>query len=216
MGAGTEPDQSWQAAPGMASVSIDMPVCERHGIYHTEQQQCGICWREDQRERRSAPARTANKNKLWNSSLAMYSRKIKKIWSNGSGKIECVTCGKIMPEKGGSVVTSPHCGHYFPKGVYWGLAFDERNAAPQCYSCNVWNQGVIPAMRRALVARWGAEAIAELEAYAETWLREKKCGIHPQRPPDMWILGCSEAMKKKNNTKAGLRITKVQTSTEDE
>jgi hypothetical protein len=176
-----------------------MPVCERHGIYYTDAQQCGICWREGQREQRSAPKRTAKKNKEWKAALAIYSRRIKKIWSTGSGELECATCGKKIPEKGDSIVTTSHCGHYFPKGIYWGIAFDLCNAAPQCCQCNTRNQGCIPAMRRQLVKKWGEEAIADLEQRAEVWLREKKCGIHPNRPPEMWIIGKKIELSEKKN-----------------
>lgn len=55
-------------------------------------------------------------------------------FKNGEWVAECITCGQAKPIKG------LQCGHFMSR-QYNVLRYSEENTAPQCYGCNVMQQG---------------------------------------------------------------------------
>lgn len=180
-----------------------MPVCEKHGRYIPEGQHCGACWAEGSLAKKAESKSTATKptkiKQLMDKAQRLFSEKIKGKYCKGKFT-ECWTCGKPVLSKGTSITNTVHCGHYYPKGIYWELAFDELNAGPQCFNCNINTQGVIPAMRNKLVSVWGEDRIKELDHKAERFNLDKKMGIKKSRPEDIWIIGQIELMKRERKS----------------
>ncbi len=88
--------------------------------------------------------------------------------------LPCISCGVGAPE---------HAGHYYPRGLYTGLSFLEINVNGQCSKCNTFLHGNLINYRKGLVRKYGADAVASLEAYAEKvrlykWSREELASIY--------------------------------------
>lgn len=179
-----------------------MPICEKHGTYLKGDEVCGYCWRETSSIKKASSKQTngSTTNKVLRDRVQRnFSKLIKKIHCGENQFTECWTCGKRIYVKGSSVITTAHCGHYFPKGIYWELACDIHNAGIQCYQCNIWNQGVIPAMRTKLVQIWGEENIKDLEKRAESFLLRVKTGQIKSRPDDLWLMAMARKLKEDLN-----------------
>lgn len=63
-----------------------------------------------------------------------FSEYIRRSHSTPNGLAKCVTCGKMDSWR------SLHCGHFMSRR-YQSTRYDEKNCAPQCISCNTFNQG---------------------------------------------------------------------------
>jgi hypothetical protein len=64
---------------------------------------------------------------------AVFSKYIR--YSNAkNGYCTCITCDREYEVK------KIHCGHFISR-QYMSTRWDERNVAPQCYGCNVMQQG---------------------------------------------------------------------------
>jgi len=64
---------------------------------------------------------------------AVFSKYIR--YSNSkNGYCTCITCDREYEVK------KIHCGHFMSR-QYMSTRWDERNVAPQCYGCNVMQQG---------------------------------------------------------------------------
>lgn len=74
----------------------------------------------------------------------------------------CICCGR--PLASGDVGGEFDCGHYRSVGSAPHLRFDERNAHGQRKQCNRWGAGRAVDYRLGLIARLGADVVAELEA----------------------------------------------------
>lgn len=100
--------------------------------------------------------------------FAKYIR-LRDCLDSGGVEGECITCGKPLP------IEKLQCGHFLP-GRRDPIAFDERNAAAQCYQDNVRKQGMWPEFELATIERWGEGITAYLKhAYhnPEKWTAEK-------------------------------------------
>jgi hypothetical protein len=73
----------------------------------------------------------------------------------------CICCG--LPLDHGAVGGGFDCGHYRSVGSAPHLRFDERNAHGQRKQCNRYGGGRAVDYRIGLIARIGAEAVADLE-----------------------------------------------------
>ena len=65
---------------------------------------------------------------------SVFSKYIRTKYANDNGDVECVTCGRYYPIK------KIQCGHFQSRKNY-ATRWDEENVAPQCYGCNVMQQG---------------------------------------------------------------------------
>lgn len=110
----------------------------------------------------------------------------------------CWICLKPVLVTGSDVTKVIHVSHYFPKGVYWRLAFIIENLGLCCYDCNCNNQGIVPAMRPKLVSIHGEEKIKQLEANAEKFMLEKRLRMITNQPDEFWLLANIEDLKKKH------------------
>jgi len=72
---------------------------------------------------------------------AVFSKYIRTKYSN-NGKVECVTCGRQYE------IAKIQNGHFISRKHY-ATRWDEENVAPQCYGCNVMQQG-----QQYLFAKW--------------------------------------------------------------
>ena len=181
-----------------------MPVCEKHTRWIPEGQHCGACWNEGILFKKTESKGTATKpsslKKLKDKAQALFSKKIKSKYCKGKF-VNCWTCGKPVLSKGTGVTDTAHCGHYYPKSTHWEIAYNECNSGIQCYMCNCNSQGIIPAMRNKLVEVWGEDKIKELDNLAEKFMIEKRSGIKKSKPPEMWLIGQIELLKKELKTK---------------
>ena len=176
-----------------------MAVCEKHGRFFKDNEFCGACWAAGSLAKKVESKATASKpsglKRLKDKAQALHSKKIKAIYCKEKFT-NCWTCGKPVLTKGTSVVNTIHCGHYFPKGTYWELAYLLENSGLQCYDCNCNNQGVIPAMRIKLVSIFGESVISKLDKLADKFINEKRAGIKKSQPPEMWLIGQIELLKR--------------------
>lgn len=174
-----------------------MAVCEKHGEIITHPLGCTRCQWADS-EKRKAQKKAVSKSGFYESKPSVLKslkekaqRELRKVvlalYCKGKVFTNCWTCGKPVKVKGTSVVDSIHVGHYFPKGVYWSLAYDLENCGLQCYDCNCNKEGVIPAMRITLVSVHGEEKIKALELRADEFMKLKKIGFHKNQPDPFWI-----------------------------
>lgn len=162
-----------------------MPVCEKHNKYYPADSICVECWRTKKQPFKKKfyaanPTRLNNLRKRVNSEFS----KLIKLMYAAKGYAHCFTCGKLV---GTSGLFGAHCGHYFTKSTYWGMAYDVRNAGIQCFNCNVNKQGDIPAMRRKLIEIWGEEEIKELEDQAHEFFQKKKQKFVGLKPDESFL-----------------------------
>lgn len=178
-----------------------MAICERHGVYLKGQEICGYCFREGFKEKsikkKSAPGKKTSKKVLKDKAQALFSQLVKLTYCKDQAFTNCYTCDKRIQVKGSDLISTTHAGHYFPKSTHWMIAYDIENAAPQCYQCNVWNQGIIPAMRSKLVEKWGEEKIKDLEQRAEEFTIKVKTGQLKSQPDDIWLMAKIQELKSK-------------------
>lgn len=66
----------------------------------------------------------------------------------------CISCqnGKVK-----------HAGHFHPQGKFSGVRFDDMNINGQCDWCNTGMEGNLAEYHAGMIARYGAEAVKELE-----------------------------------------------------
>ena len=162
-----------------------MPVCEKHNRYYAADSICSACWKAKKNPFKKTfyqakPTPLNNLRKRVNSEFS----KLIKLMYGSKGYAHCFTCGKLV---GMSGLFGAHCGHYFTKSTYWGLAYDQRNAGIQCYNCNVNKQGDIPAMRRKLVEIWGEDKIKELEEDAHQFQLKKSRKLVGLKPDETFL-----------------------------
>ena len=73
----------------------------------------------------------------------------------------CISCRKT-----GLVGANWHCGHY-QKAELCNLEyrFDPRNVNSQCARCNLWLRGNTIEYRKAMLEKWGVEAVEDIEQH---------------------------------------------------
>lgn len=184
-----------------------MAICTIHGEVITHPLGCTRCqWVESKRKKDGKKSFTkngftvsnkSNLSKLKEAAQRLINKRMKELYCKDKVFVNCSTCKKPVRVKGSSVVDTVHCGHYHPKGIYWELAYLPENSLPQCYDCNVNNQGIIPAMRNELVKIYGEQKIKELDAKADQFMLEKKAGIKKNQPSEIWLMGVIQDLKNK-------------------
>lgn len=75
----------------------------------------------------------------------------------------CICCGAPLDWNSGKPGGAVDAGHFVSRGAAIELAFDERNVNAQRKGCNRPGGTTRDAFRAGMVARWGAEVVAELE-----------------------------------------------------
>lgn len=78
----------------------------------------------------------------------------------------CISCGRTYEHM--------DAGHYYGKGAYPNLKYDEMNVHMQCRRCNM--QGNVQGFMKGLLERYGQEFLdaLEIKARACTRLRDRK------------------------------------------
>ena len=74
--------------------------------------------------------------------------------------LPCISCGQPCG--------TGEAGHYYARKVTI-IRFDERNVNKQCHYCNHTLEGNRPGYMRGIIAKWGEDALNELEANFEYW-----------------------------------------------
>ncbi len=171
-----------------------MPVCEKHGTYLKGNEVCGYCYREGYKVEKQKKKPSQLKKKAAQAQ-ALLSKLVKLIHCKGSAFTNCWTCNKRIMVKGSDLSSTAHCGHYYPKSKYWKLAFRIENVGIQCYDCNVWNQGTIPAMRPKLVAYFGEDKIKQLETDADDFMNQLNIGAIKSKPDEFYLMAQIEHLK---------------------
>lgn len=69
----------------------------------------------------------------------------------------CISCNKTYG------IDKLQAGHFWSKGAYPALRFDERNVNSQCGGCNTFRHGAIGEYRIGLVKKLGQEVVDQLE-----------------------------------------------------
>jgi hypothetical protein len=100
---------------------------------------------------------------------AWYSRYIR--WSNADsdGLVQCATCDTKKPVKG------MQCGHFMSRRHY-STRWIEKNTAPQCYGCNIGDQGRQYLMSKYLDHMYGkgtAEAMYQRSLLSRKYTNEE-------------------------------------------
>lgn len=75
----------------------------------------------------------------------------------------CICCGEPLDWSGTKPGGAVDAGHFVSRGSAPELAFDERNVNAQRKGCNRPGGAKRDDFRAGMVARWGAEVVAELE-----------------------------------------------------
>jgi len=91
--------------------------------------------------------------KLWK----IFSEFIRLRDANENGYGQCVTCGKWLHW------TRADAGHYWPKGAFRFLKFEEKNVGFQCGGCNRFKEGNQVLFREYLIRKYGEKIVSELD-----------------------------------------------------
>jgi len=86
-----------------------------------------------------------------------FSAYIRRRDADEGGTVSCISCGVLKFWKEGD------CGHYLSRN-YGPIKYDEMNNHFQCKPCNGFFEGVKDDYRKALIKRYGEEAVLDLEA----------------------------------------------------
>lgn len=176
-----------------------MSYCEKHGERIWHPLGCTRCqWEES--ERKKADRRSFNRSgfqqrkrtelsSLKETAQAKLRILMLRRYCLGKVFVNCSTCFKPVLVSSPHITKVVHCGHYYPKGVYWELAYEDENHAPQCYDCNCNKKEIIPAMRVFLVREWGEELITSLDRRAEDFTLRRKMGIISDQPDELFLRG---------------------------
>lgn len=79
----------------------------------------------------------------------------------------CITCGQMYHW------TRIHCGHFMSRR-YESTRYDEKNCAPQCVSCNTFNQGRQYEFGKAIDQKYGAGTADSLEQKSKMLCKRTK------------------------------------------
>lgn len=72
---------------------------------------------------------------------------------------KCLCCGKTL------LIGTSDCqtGHFYPKGGYPGLRWNEKNCHVQCLRCNVFMEGNTQIYRENLIRKYGEDYVDYLD-----------------------------------------------------
>ena len=85
----------------------------------------------------------------------VFSQYIRQKYANHAGDVRCYTCGYTDHWK------KLQNGHLVSR-YYLNTRFDERNCRPQCYTCNMFRNGMIPDFSQRLEIELGEGITKEL------------------------------------------------------
>jgi hypothetical protein len=85
-----------------------------------------------------------------------FSNYIRLKYADENGMIECFTCGERRSIK------EMDCGHYVSR-QHKSLRWDERNAHPQCWACNRFNEGRKDEYALRLIKKYGPDILNQLQ-----------------------------------------------------
>jgi len=80
----------------------------------------------------------------------------------------CFTCGNIYHWK------KLECGHCLTKKAYPSLRYDFMNTEPQCFFCNIKNEGRHIIFLENLIKKHGKEAIDKMRLRGNNLIKERK------------------------------------------
>jgi hypothetical protein len=135
-------------------------------------------------------------NNLKARAQSLHSKNIKTLHCDQE-YTRCWTCNKLILVYGGSIHNTSHCGHYYPKSLFWELAYLDFNSGIQCYDCNVNHPELIPIMRDVLISFWGVDKINLLDSMAKEFKWRVDSGIITKQPPTEWIREQIKILKSK-------------------
>lgn len=75
----------------------------------------------------------------------------------------CISCGAKVTE----------AGHYFSRGHYSSMRFNEVNVNGQCTRCNCFKHGNLIHYREGLIKRYGERKVLDLELSGNIWSIKK-------------------------------------------
>ena len=186
-----------------------MAVCERHGLFYSDSQICGQCWREDQSVRtKERKAERVFKGKRFSKPTTQngidrlkLKSKLQSAWSAYMKKVyremgiqHCFITGKTTTQKG---LFSLHVSHYYPKGQVWQLWCDPCNSGLSVYDQNINKPENATAMRSKLVEIWGKEKMEELDAKEKYYRERIQQGLESKYPSDLWLIAMIKLWKAK-------------------
>ena len=85
-----------------------------------------------------------------------FSLYIRLKYADWKGDVKCYTCDYTNNYKKGI-----QCGH-FASRRFMNTRFDEENAKPQCFACNMYKKGNMNVYAEKLIEEHGADFIAEM------------------------------------------------------
>jgi len=91
---------------------------------------------------------------------AIFSLYIRNYYADSNGQVKCITCERFYP------VAKIQNGHFISRKNY-ATRWAEDNVAPQCYGCNVMQQG-----QQFLFSKWIDEKYGE--GYSQTILERSR------------------------------------------
>lgn len=86
---------------------------------------------------------------------ANFSRFVRQKYANQEGEVTCYTCPYTNHWK------KLQNGHFVSR-FYLNTRYDERNCRPQCYTCNMFRNGMAPHFAERLIKEYGPGIIDEL------------------------------------------------------
>lgn len=104
--------------------------------------------------------------KLIKKADTLYSLYVRQKYADAEGIVQCFTCTYKNHWK------KLQCGHYITRSAKY-VRWDLNNLRPQCFVCNMRNQGMSHIFRENLVGEIGAQAVLTLERKSKILFREK-------------------------------------------
>ena len=86
----------------------------------------------------------------------LFSLYVRQRDADEDGYNQCATCKYPYHWK------NLQCGHYYSRKIL-SLRYNEQNTAPQCVSCNIYNEGEKPAFALYLKEEYGENILEKLE-----------------------------------------------------
>lgn len=120
--------------------------------------------------RRNRTKRPLGRAKLIKLADTKYSLHVRQKHANKEGVVECFTCPYKNHWK------KMQCGHYITRSKKY-TRWDLNNLRPQCFVCNMRNQGMSHIFRERLVLELGEDVIKAMEERSKLLFKE----------PDSWI-----------------------------
>ena len=99
---------------------------------------------------------------------AIFSLYIRNYYADSNGQVECITCKRFYP------VAKIQNGHFISRKNY-ATRWSEDNVAPQCYGCNVMQQG-----QQFLFSKWIDKKYGE--GYSQTILERSRKTVKFSNP----------------------------------